>query len=116
MKQAIFDDIHVGWKDQKYTIPANRVMGAIKRIENHVTLGELQDDVQRGTLRLSHIAAAYAALLRYAGAKDVTEEDVYDGMFDAGGAEVSVGAIGALLTMMVPKKRKPAPEAEPGEG
>lgn len=98
-----FDDIHLGWQGKTLTIPAHRVMGAIKRIEDHVTLAELQADAGRGTLRLGKLSAAYADVLRYAGANGVTEEDVYAGMFGVDAQKNVVGAIAGLLGMMIPR-------------
>lgn len=103
MSAAPFDDIHLGWQGKTLTIPAHRVMGAIKRIEDHVTLAELQADAGRGTLRLGKLAAAYADVLRYAGAAGVTEEDVYAGMFGVEAQKNVVGAIASLLGMMIPR-------------
>lgn len=97
-----FEDIHLGWAGERYTIPAGRVMGAIKRIEDHVTLAELQRDSFAGKLRLAKISAAFADVLRYAGAKDVSEDDVYAGMFGAEAQANVVGAVSSLLGMMIP--------------
>lgn len=113
--QSPFDDIHLGWKGQKYTIPAHRVMGAIKRIEDQITLGELQASASRGSLKLGRIAGAYAELLRYAGADGVTETDVYAGMFTEDAQANVVGAVSALLSMMIPRNVKLG-IASPGEG
>jgi hypothetical protein len=101
-----FDDIHLGWAGQKYTIPAHRVMGAIKRIEDHVTLAELQRDAGRGTLRLGKMAAAYAEVLRYAGAPAVTEGDVYAAMFGEQAQSTVIAAVSMLLGMMIPRNVK----------
>lgn len=113
--QSPFDDIHLGWMDQKYTIPAHRVMGAIKRIEDHITLGELQASASRGSIKLGRIAGAYAELLRYAGAESVTETEVYAGMFTDKAQANVVGAVSALLSMMIPTNVKLG-AAAPGEG
>lgn len=111
-----FDDIHLGWAGQKYTIQSHRVMGAIKLVEDHLTLGELHATAARGKVKLSHVAAAYAELLRYAGAFDVTETDVYVGMFDGASAQSNViGAVSGLLAMMIPRNIKLA-VAPKGEG
>jgi hypothetical protein len=108
--QSPFDDIHLGWEGQKYTIPAHRVMGAIKRIEDHVTLAELQRDAGRGTLRLGKMAAAFAEVLRYAGAPAVTEADVYAKMFGDEAQATVVAAVSMLLGMMIPRNVKIAVE------
>lgn len=103
---AVFDDVKLKWNGKDYTIKANRVMGAIMRIESVVTLYELQQDAARGTMKLATVASAFGAVLRYAGA-DVDDAEVYDGLF--GDAQVATEtiqtALGALLTMMVPPAR-----------
>lgn len=103
---APFDDIHVSWQGKPYTIPAHRIMGAIKRIEDHITLAELQRDASRGTLRLGKLAAAFAEVLRYAGAAAVTETDVYAGMFSDESQSNVVGAVGSLLGLMIPRNTR----------
>ena len=104
--ESPFEDIHLGWAGKKYTIPADRVMGAIKRIEDHVTLAELQRDAGRGTLRLGKLSAAFADVLRYAGAAGVTERAVYAGMFGEEAQVNVVSAVTALLGMMIPTNVK----------
>ncbi|KRR16864.1 hypothetical protein [Bradyrhizobium retamae] len=120
MTASPFDDIHLAWQGKTFTIPADRVMGAIKRIEDHLTLAELQRDAGRGTLRLGKMAAAYADVLRYAGAGAVTESDVYAGMFGEDAEKNVVGAVSMLLGMMIPHNVKlavaKAQGGGPGEG
>lgn len=116
-RKSVFDDVTLTFAGKEYKIPANMMMGAIARIEEFVTLKELHDiGSERATLKLSPIASAYAAALRYAGAK-VADDEVYAGMF-AGGASSQVAVIGAvqgLISMMIPPSalRKEPP---PGEG
>ena len=57
-----FSNIHLAWQGKTFSIPATRVMGAIKRVEDHVTLGELQGAASRGSLKLGRIAAAGCTL------------------------------------------------------
>ena len=101
---SIFDDVRLSWAGKPYLIPAHRVLGAIARIEEVVTLQELSAYAARGTAPMAIIAKAYAAVLEYAGAS-VTAEEVYAGMFDpAAGGEVGA-AVSGLLGMMIPPKR-----------
>ena len=99
---GIFEEITLGWDGKQYKIPANRVMAAIGVVEKHVTLGELakwQADPEK--LRLTQLTAAYGAIIRFAGA-NVTDEQVYGGIFMAGGQAQVVSAIQAMLMMMIP--------------
>jgi len=98
-----FEDIHLQWADSEYVIRANKVLGAIARIEDVLTLNELQRFSARGTAPMAKLSMAYGAVLRYAGAK-VTDEEVYAGMFGSTGtgADAVVESISALVAMMVP--------------
>jgi hypothetical protein len=102
-----FDDISLDWDGKTYTIPANKVLGAIARIEDVMTLGELLAYVERETAPFGKIAAAYGAVLRYAGCK-VSNEDVYTGIFAAATPAavqtVVISSLTTLLAMMMPKQ------------
>jgi hypothetical protein len=123
---SVFDDIALGWAGKKYVIPARKVLGAIARIEEVMTLQELLRFVQDGNFPMAKIARAYAYVLRYAGA-EITDEEVYEGMFPHGGAttnpqEVALMALQGLMEMMIPPSVKhrtegtaPAAVLEPGE-
>lgn len=98
-----FDDVSFQWQGLTYTIPAGRMMGAIARIEDHVTMPELQRYGERQTIPLVRLSSAFAAVLRYAGVK-VADEDVYSAMFGSAESQQDVvAAITVLMTMMVPK-------------
>ncbi len=99
-----FDDYVVFWEDKEYVIPARQMMGAIAKVEQVVTLSELQVYFQRQAAPLSLLAQAYGAVLRYAGAK-VDDQHVYAGMFGAGGADAASTVktcLFGLLELMVP--------------
>lgn len=101
---SIFEDIKLTWDGKEYVIPSDRVMGAIARIEDVVTLGELQRYSEKQTAPLAKVAMAYGAVLRYAGA-NVTDDKVYAGLFGGDGQnqhESIVTSIYILLAMMVP--------------
>lgn len=96
----MFEATTFNWKGRDFTIPPDRIMGAIASVEDVVTLGELAT-MQSGTsINLSKIAKAYATVLRYAGA-DATWEDVYGSLFGDGNGKVMV-ALRTLMLMMVP--------------
>lgn len=99
---SVFDDIRLHWQGRDYVIRSNRVMGAIARIEDHLTIAELQQYSERNTAPLAKIAMAYGAVLRYAGAR-VDDDEVYEGLFAADdSSEVIMASLQTLLTMMVP--------------
>ncbi len=99
-----FDAVTLAWAGSNYVIPSNRVMGAIARIEDVVTLEELGRYGERGTMPIAKLAMAYGAVLRYAGAK-VEDEDVFTGMFSDGQKQSDiVTAMMSLLSMMLPPR------------
>lgn len=98
-----FDDLSFEWAGQTYNVPAHRVLGAIARVEDVITLHELQRYGEKGSTPLAKLSMAYGALLRYAGAK-VTDVEIYEAMFGSGKVESSsiVESIITLVAMMVP--------------
>jgi hypothetical protein len=105
---GIFQPVIIGWNGEDFTIPANKVLGAIAVVEELVTFPELVAMMESGRPRLLLIARAYAGVLRYAGAT-VTDEETYAGMFNGTQQQQIAEAINALLVMMVP----PSAMAEP---
>src|SRR5262249_33125756 len=86
-----------------YTIPAKKIMGAIAVIERHITLKELGEAARdRGTVPLAALAAAYGAVLRYAGAETVEDEELYRDMFTGAASNTIIAAIEGLMAMMIP--------------
>lgn len=103
---GVFDDIHLNWQGRDYVIPANKVMGAIARIEDVITLTEIYEASQQRSVKFSRVSSAYATVLRFAGAT-VTDEEVYAGMFDGQSAAAAVrDALTGLLSMMIPPSAK----------
>lgn len=109
---SAFEDIGLSWQGRDYTIPANRVMGAIARVEDHVTFNELTQYAERNTAPMAKLAQAFASVLRYAGAP-ISDEDVYEGMFAKGGDPQSVmNATMTLLALFIPKSAIRPSDAE----
>jgi hypothetical protein len=97
-----FTDIELDWGGKVYTIQAHRVMGAIARIEDIITLPELQAYSARGTYPLAKLCTAFATVLKYAGAR-VTDEEIYEMAFSGEGAqEAVINGVLHLMQMMVP--------------
>lgn len=99
-----FESVKLTWHDRVFDIPPNKLLGAIARIEDFLTLAEITRFALAGSAPLAKIAQAYAAVLTYAGAHGVTADDVYYGMFsgDPGDMANAQNAIATLLGMMVP--------------
>lgn len=75
-----FSDVTLGWQGDSFTVPANRQLMLIAKIEDALAGdgGEQAIAVlfRKNGAPHSRLAAAYGAALRYAGA-DVTDEAVY---------------------------------------
>lgn len=102
-----FKPVSLTWQGNTYTIAPDRMMGAIGRIEDFITLVEIERYTQQSrTLPMAKLASAFAAVLTYAGAAGVTAEDVYAAMFSTkandDGQAAAMSAVMVLLTMMVP--------------
>lgn len=105
---AIFEEVVLTWKGIEYKIEPDKVMGAIARVEDVITLKELGEYAQKGDAPLAKLAMAYASILKYAGAK-LTDAEVYQAMFDREDNTNILGCINVLLTMMIPpQKEQPA--------
>jgi hypothetical protein len=95
---GIFKDVTLTWQGDEYTVPSNKVMQLIAKIEDCVTLQEL---VQEGGPKMTHLAEAYKIALNDAGCK-VDSEQIYGSMFGEKGQEGVAVAVSGLLMMMVP--------------
>ena len=95
---GIFKDVTLTWQGEEYTVPSNKVMQLIAKIEDCVTLQELSKE---GGARLSRISQAYMVALNHAGCK-VEQDEVYASMFGETGADSISAAVTGLLMMMLP--------------
>jgi hypothetical protein len=103
---GVFQDVRLEWRSRPYTIPAQKIMGAIAVIERHITLKELGEAARdRGTVPLSALASAWAALIRYAGAEDVFDDEIYQEMFAGSASNTIIAAIEGLMAMMIPPSK-----------
>lgn len=98
-----FNPVEFVWAGSKYVIPAHKVLSAIARVEEVITLHELQRYGNKGSPPLARIAMAYGTVLRFAGCP-VTDVQIYEAMFGAGDAkpEDVIESIVTLIAMMVP--------------
>lgn len=100
-----FADIELEWGDRIYTIKSHRVMGAIARIEDIITLPELRACGLRGGAPIGKLAMAYAAVLRYAGAT-VDDDEVYEKAFANSADGGVMVAIMNIMDLMLPKSAR----------
>lgn len=121
---AIFDDVELEWEGVKYTLKGDgQIMKAIAAVEDSLTLAELFQGQESGRIPLAKLSMAYAILLRHAGARQISDAEVYAGMW-ANGADASAiqEAITSLLALMMPQsvldniQADEGGDAEPSEG
>ena len=99
---GVFSDIEVEWNGDIYTIKSHRVMGAISRIEDVITMPELQVYASKGTAPVGKLCMAFGSVLRYAGAK-VKDEDVYGKLFAGEEQQQAIMmSITNIMKMMMP--------------
>ena len=75
-----FDDVTLGWKGDEFTVPANRMLMLVCKIEDALA-GDSGQQALTVLMRPqgpphARLAQAYGAALRFAGA-DVSDDDVY---------------------------------------
>lgn len=97
---AVFEDVVIQWDGRDYTVPEDRVMRLIAKIEDVVTQHELYEYAQRGTMPMGKLSMAYGAALRYAGA-NVRDDTIYKRIL-SGEREgnLVIEALNNLLQMM----------------
>jgi hypothetical protein len=107
MPKSVFEKIELTWKGETYVIPPNRVLRAIAKIEECISSADLAKGEH---VPFSKAAMAYAAVLRYAGAK-VTDDEVYEALWDNNGAAGASNVVIALWMMMIPPAQRRKLEA-----
>lgn len=98
---AIFEEVTLNWGGKDYRIEPSRVMGAIAKVEEVITLKELGEFAMKGDAPMARLAMAFGNVLRYAGAK-IGDDEVYAGLFDPEQGGSVMSSISVLLSMMVP--------------
>lgn len=103
----MFKPVNITWAGKEYSIPPDRIMGAIASVEDIITLKELGEYMQKNDAPLGKLAMAFGTVLRYAGAR-VRDEEIYSAMFEDGSVSI-MNCLTILLTMMLPpQKDEPA--------
>lgn len=108
---GLFADVNLTWAGETYTVPASKVMMLIEEIEEVITLDEL---VGRDGIKRVKLSRAYQAALAFAGAKGITLNEIYAGLFSKDDPAGTQNAIQGLISMMVPpvevQDKMPAPK------
>jgi hypothetical protein len=110
---AIFENVSLEWRGEKYVVPANRMLGAIAAMEQHIGFFELADPSQLRKLSLARLARAFASVLRYAGCA-VSDDEVYADLFASKTTVTQqvIPAINTLLLLMMPPDAVPKVQAK----
>jgi len=96
---SIFKEIGLAWQGEEYIVSHDKVMGLIEVIEDIITLEELTSN--KGIKRAT-VSKAFAVALRYAGCKNVSQQEVYTSFFNPETAVEIQTIVTTLLTMMIP--------------
>ncbi len=116
MSNTPWEAVTITWKGQELTIPPDRLLGAIAKIEEHLTFMELVDAGQRKAYPLAKLAMAFTAMLNWAGVRPyVNEREVYAELFKGSdGTSTAFNVITSLLSLMLPPDLRAKPmEAAP---
>jgi hypothetical protein len=108
---GVFTDIELVWAGKVHAIKSHRVMGLIAQMEQFITLTELASFQLRGAVPLARLCQAYAAALKYAGAR-VEADEIYGAVFSDAETQASVVAsVSALMKLMLPAAKRAELEA-----
>lgn len=111
--QSMFEPVKIIWNGRDYKIAPDAMMEAIARVEEHVTLEEINTAINGGGIKRVNLARAFASLLRYAGG-NFTDEEIYKAMFAANEGNAIIASVTTLLAMMVPPSLRVKLEKEGG--
>jgi hypothetical protein len=103
---GVFTDVEMVWSRKTYTIKSHRVMGAIAQVEDIITFAEIGAFGQRGTTPSARLCQAYAALLKYAGAR-ITPDEVFQLVVDDDARQlVIMKAVTGILALTLPPAQR----------
>lgn len=104
-----FQPVKLTWAGREYLLPPDQIVTVICKMEDVITLFELQEfSGKKGTVPLGKVASAYAIALNHVGCP-VTDLEVFSGMFPSEGQEVHelnvAAAVKGLMVLMMPPKK-----------
>ena len=103
---GVFTDVEMVWSGKTYTIKSHRVMGAIAQVEDIITFAEIGAFGQRGATPSARLCQAYAALLKYAGAR-ITPDEVFQLVVDDDARQLVVmKAVTGILALTLPPAQR----------
>lgn len=96
-------EITLVFNDQEYRVSDAQSWGLIEAVESVVSIFELLPAVQSGQPPMAKVCRAYAAALSYAGAGNVTPEQVRAGV-DMAKMITMAGELAAILMLAFPEQ------------
>lgn len=113
-KQKIFEDFKFEWRGEEVTIPSNRVLGAIARVEQVLTMHELFTYIrERGSPPTTKLAEAWGSLLRYAKPDtEISDDEVWNELFSGDTQRNVIEVANRLTDLLIPPKAKAEAEAK----
>lgn len=97
--------LEINWKGKVHKLIVT--MDVIDKVEDQINVGRLLAQQTTGDIRFSHVAKFIAILLTEAGC-EVTQEDVYIGMFSGGDITPAnlLGFMTNILSAFFPEQKK----------
>lgn len=108
--------VTLNFAGRDYTVSEDKTWGLIEQIEETVTMAWLAPKLSEKQVPLVKIYRAYADALKYAGAKDVTIDQLREGIDFARGIQMGY-ELAAILSLASPplslRESSPSPTAPP---
>ena len=109
---AIRQPIELSWNGKTHKLLIT--MDVIDRLEDSLNLMQLVHQAGTNDVRFSKVAKLFSVLLQCAG-EDVTQEEVFQGMFGGGNVDMSdvVGVLEPVLLAIFPAQQSEKKSSEP---
>lgn len=110
---VIFDDIHITWDGNKYTIKGDdKVMMLLASVEEVITTPEIFIFAQNGKIPLVKLSMAYEKILNFVGV-EITAAEVYAQVFsNLKNQQDIIEVTMTLVQMLIPKDQKIIEQAQ----
>lgn len=110
----IFDSVTLSFEGRDYVVKEGQLWGLAEAVEEVVSMVWLAPRLTRGDMPAGRIFRAYAAALKYAGAKDVNAEQIAKGVDHKRMVEMAYELAG-ILTVTMPGADVNLPTSEVDE-
>lgn len=102
---ALRKELELNWGGKDYKLMVT--MAVIDRIEDHLSVAKMAQQLSTGDIRLSHVAKLISLILNEAGA-DVDQEAVYVGLTENGEVSQSdmINLVSNIMASFFPEQKK----------